>query len=198
MHAMTDGEAKRALRRRCREIRNKETPEYRAASDEGIFRHVCAIRPFQASGLVLAFISAGGEPETRRIIEKALSDKKTVAVPLCDARSCTMEFYAIDSFAALRPGVYGIPEPNPARCHRVEADAGFCLVPALGFDRFGMRLGHGKGYYDRFLSRFHGVTAGLCRENLLFSESLPAGPQDVRVQWVVTEKRTIAVCPDTV
>lgn len=184
---------KRELRRQYRERRKNESPCYRASSDERIFKNLCSLPAFQQSALVLAFVSVGGEPETRKIVEAALDKQKTVGMPLCDENSCTMAFYAVDSFSCLKPGAYGIPEPDPSRYRRVEEKTGLCLVPALAFDREGARLGHGNGYYDRYLSGFHGVSVGLCRESLLSSQPLPSGPFDIRVNWIVTENEILKI-----
>ena len=61
-----------------------------------------------------------------------------------------------------------------------------CL-PGLGFDLDGYRLGYGKGYYDRFLSRYPGVTAGVCYTACLKTQ-LPHGRYDRRADILVTEK----------
>ena len=56
-----------------------------------------------------------------------------------------------------------------------------------GFDLDGYRLGYGKGYYDRFLSRYPGVTAGVCYTACLKTQ-LPHGRYDRRADILVTEK----------
>ncbi len=48
-----------------------------------------------------------------------------------------------------------------ADCNRVQKNS-LMLVPAMMIDRFGYRLGYGKGYYDRYIAGYNGVTAGLC------------------------------------
>ena len=62
------------------------------------------------------------------------------------------------------------------------------IVPGLGFDPFGNRLGRGRGFYDRFLSmaEFRGVACGLAFEEQ-FVGSIPAGPLDKKMQMLVTD-----------
>jgi 5-formyltetrahydrofolate cyclo-ligase len=62
------------------------------------------------------------------------------------------------------------------------------VVPGLGFDLSGNRLGRGRGFYDRFLSRdgLHAVSCALAFEDQVV-EQLPATPGDVRVHMLVTE-----------
>jgi 5-formyltetrahydrofolate cyclo-ligase len=65
------------------------------------------------------------------------------------------------------------------------------LVPGLGFDDRGHRVGYGKGYYDRFLARADaGVTAGVTYEQCLVPR-MPDQPHDHPVGWVVTPDRRI-------
>lgn len=85
-----------------------------------------------------------------------------------------------------------ILEPIKSKCEKlVNLNEGLCIIPALTFDEQGYRLGFGKGYYDRFLSRFKGDTAGICYECCI-SNRLPRGRFDRCADVVVTEKRVIS------
>ena len=99
-----------------------------------------------------------------------------------------MDFFFIKSYDDLSPGKYDIPEPVPEKCEQVrDFSSGLCLVPGLSFDYQGYRLGFGKGYYDRFLSRFGGITAGICYAKCTVSE-LPRGVYDRAVDILITER----------
>lgn len=82
----------------------------------------------------------------------------------------------------------GIMEPVPhnAREISIHEISGF-LVPALGFDERGVRLGKGKGYYDRALQNYPGLTVGVSFSSLVVPE-LPVDPWDVRMRFLATEK----------
>ncbi len=82
----------------------------------------------------------------------------------------------------------GILEPvlTDAREISIQEISGF-LVPALGYDPRGVRLGKGKGYYDKALQNYSGLTVGVSFSSLIVKE-LPADPWDVRVQWLATEE----------
>ncbi len=137
---------------------------------------------------VFVYSSLGSEVSTDKIIAKAFSDSKRVAFPKCLDKSGNMKFYFVTSQEELTKGYYDILEPptyneaNIANCKTV------CLVPGISFSLDGYRLGYGKGYYDRFLSEFHGICVGLCYSELL-SESLPADPHDKKVDYLITDKR---------
>ena len=88
--------------------------------------------------------------------------------------------------SALRPGAYGIPEPDE-RCPLVEkGEVDLVLTPNLCCDRLGYRLGHGGGYYDRWLADYTGITVALCPQ-IWLQETLPRDGFDRPVDVVITE-----------
>ena len=92
-------------------------------------------------------------------------------------RHTEMEFYEIHSLFELQPGTFGVLEPVPENSRLVQEETeGLCIVPGLSFDAEGYRLGYGKGYYDRFLSRFSGTTAGVCYKRL---------PETIASSWIL-------------
>jgi 5-formyltetrahydrofolate cyclo-ligase len=89
-------------------------------------------------------------------------------------------------------GSFGVDEPDPAK-HIMVGDTKdcVCIVPAFMFDKQGFRLGYGKGYYDRYLSRYKGSTIGICySENLV--DELFHGKYDRTVDMIITEKDIIS------
>lgn len=64
------------------------------------------------------------------------------------------------------------------------------LIPGLGFDKTGARLGRGKGYYDRYLKNYNGVKIGICFEEMLL-DKIPTDSHDVKMDYVVSEKGII-------
>ncbi len=90
----------------------------------------------------------------------------------------------------LRPGAYGIHEPDPLQAAAVELPIGtILLVPGLGFTADGRRLGQGGGYYDRLLGirpDLHAIGVGLACQLL---DDLPCEAHDVRLAGVVIAGR---------
>jgi len=87
----------------------------------------------------------------------------------------------------------GIREPvtENAREVSIQEISGF-LVPGLGFDQKGVRIGKGKGYYDKALQSFSGETVGISFSSLIVDE-LPSDPWDVKMKWLATEKGILKV-----
>ena len=121
------------------------------------------------------------EINTSLIWKKALSDGKKVLFPKClgDYR---MKFCYIDSEADLQPGRFGLLEPVSEKEFEPE-HSDICVIPAFSYDKYGYRLGYGKGYYDRFLSGFFGAKVGLCYSGFVESQ-LPRGRYDVKADAV--------------
>ena len=179
---------KKQLRSTYKNIRLSLGADEKELLDSAVAENLFALDIYRGAEVILAFVSKDIEVGTQRIIERALSDGKRVAAPLCDTETTDIDFYFINSRGNLKKGFYGLYEPDPKKCAAVTDFSGaLCLVPALAYDREGYRLGFGKGYYDRFLARFNGVSAGLCYECCV-SDELPRGRFDRRVDALVTDK----------
>lgn len=160
---------------------------HREERSQKIRQQVCQLPSYGRVRNLLLYLSKGSEVDTWPLLELALEEGKAVYAPLCLDGDGSMAFYRVRSREDLRAGRFGLWEPDPARCAPLEPNAlGLCLVPGLSFDKQGYRLGYGKGYYDRFLTRWEGEAVGLCFEDLLLPR-LPQDPQDQRVSTVVTE-----------
>lgn len=142
---------------------------------------------YKKADKVFCYCATGCEVGTEEIIRNALSDKKKVALPKCTDKYGNMTFYYISSFDDLIEGMYGIPEPDTGFKADTSDSGSVCIVPGLAFDLKGYRLGYGKGYYDRFLETFDGVSVGVCFEACL-TEAVPADKFDMKVNYIITDK----------
>ena len=185
---------KSELRQKYRSLRQAMPPEIKEQKDAAIAAQVHRLWQYQRNNVLLIYVSTAIEVDTFRIIHQALADGKRVAVPRCVPDTRNMEFYYIDSTDELAPGMFGVLEPDPiAENLYSESDGGLCIVPAFSYDWRGYRLGYGKGYYDRFLSRFEGNMVGICYSECV-QRSLPHGRFDRPVELLVTEsylRRTV-------
>ena len=179
---------KTELRQKYRSLRQSMPPEIKAERDAAIAAQVRRLWQYQNNRVLLVYVSTSIEVDTIQIINQALADGKKVAVPRCVPDTRNMEFYYIESIDELSPGMFGVLEPSvvPEKMYQ-ERDGGLCLVPAFSYDWRGFRLGYGKGYYDRFLSRFEGNIIGICYSECV-QRSLPHGRYDRAVELLVTEK----------
>ena len=147
---------------------------------------------------VLAYCSVGNEPSTLALIDSLLKSGKRVCLPLCTdldeeghrtGAFDAMEARVITSFDDLTAGAYGIPEPKADTELVPPEEIDIIILPCVGCDRQCRRIGHGAGYYDKYLTtvRKDCFTMALCYEEALADE-LPSEEHDVPVDAVVTEK----------
>ncbi len=180
-------EVKNSLRLSSRAFREGMDAQGKAKADQAILHRLVSLREYGEAQWIYTYVSKTIEVDTLELIRRALAAGKHVAVPRCVPGTREMEFYEIRSLEELAPGAFGVLEPVPGRSRLMEEDTGgLCVVPGLSFDSQGYRLGYGKGYYDRFLSRFHGVTVGACYNGCV-RRMLPHGYFDRPVDILVTE-----------
>lgn len=181
-------EEKAALRRHYRGLRECLPQEKKRALDDKIFQKLLTLREYERCDTIFCYVSKTIEVDTIPILTHALSAGKTVAVPRCIPGTPYMDFYRIESLEHLASGSFGLLEPDPALCQKItDFSSGLCLLPGFCFDRYGYRIGYGKGYYDRFLAGFSGHTAGICYSSFVI-DLLPHGYFDRKVDIMVTEK----------
>lgn len=172
---------RKEIQRRIRTL----TPEYCREADESIFRSILELPEYRHASCIFCYISISREVNTRPIIENAWTSGKRVAMPRCISQGI-MELFEIHSWQDLVPGRYRIPEPG-AHCVPVSSsEIEFAVVPCLSCDKRKNRLGHGGGYYDRYLFDAAFPTAAVCREKLLL-EHICCESHDRPVDMVITE-----------
>lgn len=109
------------------------------------------------------------------------------AYPVVEGNELT--FWVPKNEAAWRKGAFEIDEPDPLGSDQVSLDdCQTVLVPGLAFDRFGWRVGYGKGFYDRALADYSGMKIGIGFSVQMVEGTLPNEEGDVRMDWLVTEK----------
>ena len=181
-------EQKKALRARFKKLREACPEDIRQKLDKKLCKSFLSLDEYKNCDALFTFVSGAIECDTKRIIAQAFADGKKVAVPRCINKSGEMEFYYISSFDDLVRGMYNISEPDVSRCQKAESyENALCIVPGLCFDYQHYRVGFGKGYYDRFLDEFSGISAGICYSKYIVSE-VPKGAFDRNTDILVTEK----------
>ena len=190
---------KEQLRKEIRAKLNATSEEYRRDASAAIALNVLTLPEVQDCKTILAYFSVGKEPATLALISKLLEAGKRVCLPLCvdldeeghrkgivDA----MEARVIKSFDDLMPGAYGIPEPSADTEMMPPEYVDLIILPCLSCDRDCNRIGHGAGYYDKYLSKVRSdcFTLAMCFEEIL-CEEIPTEPHDKPVDAVITEKQ---------
>lgn len=182
---------KQALRHWAKAARRNLSSGEKAKSDGLIADQVLRLPVYKGASSVFIYVAHRDEVETRSIIVAALEAGKTVGVPRVTGPGA-MEVRQIQSLEDLKPGCFGLLEPEGDLPLLAPEDVKLSIVPCLTADRNGGRLGMGGGYYDRFLPRTSAPRIALCRQFLL-SGHVPMFPHDVVMDGVVTEETAYGV-----
>lgn len=160
----------------------------RAAAQTAITEHLLTLPEVEQARAVLGYAAFGSEASVDTVLQVLLDRAVGVLLPWVDGHELRLARVR-DLAADLAPGWRGVREPRgssrrPARADRVH----LALVPGVGFDRAGRRLGYGGGHFDRLLATLRPATpiVGVAFD-LQVVDVLPAEPHDVRVDAVVTE-----------
>jgi 5-formyltetrahydrofolate cyclo-ligase len=178
-------EEKMRIRQVLRERKAALLPEERLEKSRSICRHVA--EQVRNGETVLAYTSKELEVNTAPLIDALLARKIPVVVPIIQKEDISLRLSYIRDRSVLVPSTFGVPEPIGSEIPANPADINTILLPMLGFDRTGARIGYGAGYYDRFLEKNPDLRkigiAFACQE----IERLPLDPTDVRMDMIITE-----------
>lgn len=175
---------KRSLREQLLRFRDALPPEQALQQAAAIQRRFVTLPEFAHAMTVALYSPVRGEVATSDILRQVLDSGKIALFPRLAGEH--LDFMVLNDLADLRPGRFGIPEPQTGRIVPL-AEIDLMAVPGVAFDRSGHRLGYGKGYYDRLLQRrgAHCRLAGLAYDQQLL-EQFPAEGHDVRMDLILT------------
>jgi 5-formyltetrahydrofolate cyclo-ligase len=184
---------KKELRARLR-ARLRGIPAARREQDSAQARALLARqRVWREAKAVLFYAPLPEEMDFLPLLAQALAEGRTVALPRFFPETggyaaCQIENFARDCAA----GKFGIAEPA-ARCQVFPLNRlDLTLVPGVGFDAAGHRLGRGRGYYDRLLAEAAGRRCGVAFDEQM-AEDIPAEPHDITLNCIVTPTRWVEI-----
>lgn len=136
-------------------------------------------------------ISRKKEVDTKSIIQSLWELGKNVAVPKCNPKNHSMDFYLITNFEQLETVYLDLQEPIPEKTVYInKKNIDVLIVPGVVFDNKGYRIGYGGGYYDRYLKDYNGTLFSLAFQ-LQIVDQLPKETHDIPVHYILTEKGKI-------
>lgn len=156
----------------------------------------CAL--FKRSKHIAAYLAADGEIDPVAIIESAWQANKKIYLPILAPFSQRLYFAPYLSDSKMKLNRFNIAEPDihPSLWLKPQ-QLDLILMPLVGFDKTGNRLGMGGGYYDRSLSFKHyqkniskPVLVGLAHQ-LQCVDTLPQQKHDVPMQLIATEQQLV-------
>lgn len=142
---------------------------------------------YRNSRNIAAFYPLKGEANIMPILEE-LALEGRLLLPRCEGEGI-MNFYKVNSLRKdLAKGHFGIMEPREG-LEKFEGEIPIFLVPGTKFNWDGCRVGHGKGYYDRFLAKYpKAYKAGIATPAQISQEPLPQKETDIRMDVIIACK----------
>ncbi len=179
---------KTAQRKRCTNARRMLTDAQRAEFSSAICKSLTTLPEVEQATHIFSYMAMQDEVNLAEFHEWAKENGKNLSFPI-SMENGHMEAYTLGEEPVWNYGKYGIKEPNPEFSElRSPEDFDVVLVPCVGFDEEGGRIGHGAGYYDRYLDR----TPKASRICIAFGaqklERVVREETDREMDYVVTEK----------
>lgn len=169
-------------------LRSQEESE-RAIKSEQIKRRLFQDKSFQQAESVMFYMPKSYEVDTIGMIEEALGLGKRVIIPVTKTQKKSLIPSEIkDPKKELVKGPFGIYEPKREHMKAMDPkDIDVVIVPGIAFDKKGNRIGHGQGYFDRFLKNLPSKTPtiGLAFK-LQLVRKISAFPWDIPVTKLIT------------
>ena len=193
---------KYTLRRQLKAARNALTPAERRHAARAALRQALRQGLLLRARRIAFYLPQGGEFDVHPLLDQALCMRLECYLPVLPRRGRVMRFGRVGHATRMKSNRYGIPEPvdaKPLRAHQLD----LLLMPLVGFDLQGHRLGMGGGYYDATLAfmqhrrlwrkpRLVGV-AYECQR----ADALPHDPWDMPLDAVLTERTLYRFGPGT-
>lgn len=160
-----------------------------------IVQAVLGLEQWQEAQEVLLYWPIRNEVDVRPLLSDAWEGGKKLFMPCCRRdEPGIMDFGVVRAEHDLLSGSFGIKEPCRQKCEFIDAvSPDVVIVPGVGFDRNGYRIGFGGGYYDRFLARPQKegfLAVGVCYSFQLV-EGFQIEPWDQSMGLVCTDKEMI-------
>lgn len=179
-------ELKNSIRQILRQRKEAMNPEDRLEKSKRVCHHVMTL--IQDDETVMVYTSKEKEVNTTPLITTLFERGNPVIVPIIVKDDISLRLSYLRDFSVLVPSTFGVPEPIGNEILATGQNVDTIILPMLGFDRTGGRMGYGAGYYDRFLAKNQNVRkigiAFACQEY----DNMPVDENDIPMDYIITEK----------
>ena len=146
-----------------------------------------SLEVFQPSEIIALYKAIAGEVSIEPLFSECWKRGKQTCIPIFNEKTRIYEMAEITESTSFRTGHYGIQEPVAPSLLEI-TKINLIVVPGVGFDSAGNRLGRGGGYYDRILAELRGISVGVAFDFQIFSD-IPCENHDKPVDFVMTETK---------
>ncbi|XP_076244302.1 methenyltetrahydrofolate synthetase [Calliopsis andreniformis] len=188
--------AKDILRKKLKIIIRQLTSEEKQRQSKLVFEKLRDLPQFQESRRVSVYLSTDDEIDTILILKNLFKTNKEVFVPRYKGKQMDMvKLFSMEDYDKLPLTKWNIKQPSVDQPRESALESGgldLILLPGVAFTKNGKRLGHGMGYYDKFLQSYlkeqkkkpHLIALAF-NEQIL--EDIPTAEHDIHLDYVITE-----------
>ena len=185
---------KSCVRKEKKILLNGLSEDYRREASGRIIRSLTDMELWRKAQIICLYYSHGNEVETTALLEDEAYKDKTFLLPKV-VSDTELLFTRFTSLRDMTPGAFGIMEPGEVREDGTIFRPDIVITPCVAVSRDGSRIGHGRGYYDRY---FATLTASGVKKICLAYECQLTGDfhtddTDVKMDIIITEREIIRV-----
>ncbi len=180
---------KQEFRKKYLALRNSIPLSQKQIFDKSLTDKILSSVEFKSADCILLFASIRSEVNTLGLFRECIKQGKKVYFPKCtDAGK--MEFLRVFSANDFSVGKYGISEPKTEEKYTESKTSDLAVIPALAVGKDFSRIGYGKGYYDRFLKNFKGISLCPVYPQLLCG-GVPTDEFDIPLNIIITPTQSL-------
>lgn len=173
------------LRSHYRSVRESLSSEYVSSSSAAACSLLGSWAELRTAGTVLTYLAFQNEIDLSCLFDVMPSIKWVV--PRLDGNGMSLHVYEETHLVRHR---FGMLEPDTSLPKVRPSDVDIVFVPGVVFDRHGVRIGFGGGYYDQFLPKTHALRVGITYDDCLVNR-LPFEQHDQQVDWIITQSQIL-------
>ena len=177
--------AKQRVRREFLNARLRLNEDEVKKKSELISNLLIQLPRYRLAKSIALYFPVRNEVDTYKIFKDATASGKKVYYPRVD--DYLLSFHEVDCTGSLKPGVFGIPEPNEKSPAILTEDLDLVIVPGLVFSLTGGRIGYGKGYYDRSTNLVNREKRIALAYSFQIQNAIPVSKFDVHMGYLITE-----------
>lgn len=151
------------------------------------FKKIIELEEWDKSKCIMSYLSFKGELDPDFINKEALLEGKTLLLPKINSDTKNMKAIKIENLEQTKLNDYGIEEPTG----NLELNPDLVILPSIALDREGNRIGHGGGFYDRYLEKRKVKKIGIIYDFQLL-EQIEKNPHDIPVDIIISVSKTDA------
>lgn len=183
---------KRQVRQRIGSLLKRMSEDDYTRFNAQVYERFFSLKIVRQAQAIMIYYSIAHEVETHSIIKQLLGQGKRVGLPVCreDRSLDVREIISLNQVVRKDFKTFSLYEPGKETSIIPADDLDLVIIPGIAFDLDGNRLGHGAGYYDRFL---HNLPSHIYRLGLAYQFQVipyvPVSKYDIPVNGLLTEER---------